>query len=68
MTKRRIHLVAGARPNFMKVGPVFHALIKVEWADPVLVHTGQHFSPEMSDVFFRDLALPSAARPSWRLR
>lgn len=56
--KRRIHLVAGARPNFMKVGPVYHALAATDWAEPVLVHTGQHFSPEMSDVFFRDLGLP----------
>ena len=57
--KRRIHLVGGARPNFMKVGPVFHALTKSDWADPVLVHTGQHSSADMSDVFFRDLQLPT---------
>jgi UDP-N-acetylglucosamine 2-epimerase (non-hydrolysing) len=54
----RVHLVAGARPNFMKVGPVYHALRKTEWADPVLVHTGQHFSEEMVDFFIRDLELP----------
>ncbi|MFM2042054.1 MAG: hypothetical protein RLY86_630 [Pseudomonadota bacterium] len=53
-----IHLVAGARPNFMKVGPLFHALRRTTWANPVLVHTGQHFSPEMSDSFFADLQLP----------
>lgn len=57
--KARIHLVAGARPNFMKIGPVYHELIKTDWAQPVIVHTGQHFSAEMSDVFFRDLQLPS---------
>ncbi len=56
--KRRIHLVAGVRPNFMKVGPVYHALAASDWAEPILVHTGQHFSPEMSDVFLRDLGLP----------
>lgn len=56
--KRRIHLVAGARPNFMKIGPLYHALAATSWADPILVHTGQHFSPEMSDVFLRDLGLP----------
>lgn len=59
--KRRIHLVAGARPNFMKIGPVFHALSATDWAEPVLVHTGQHFSAEMSDVFLRDLRLPVPA-------
>ncbi len=57
--KMRIHLVAGARPNFMKVGPLYHALVKTDWADPVLVHTGQHYSAEMSDVFLRDLCLPA---------
>jgi len=56
--KMRIHLVAGARPNFMKVGPLYHALADTDWAEPVLVHTGQHFSAEMSDVFLRDLGLP----------
>ena len=57
--KMRIHLVAGARPNFMKVGPLYHALAETDWAEPVLVHTGQHFSAEMSDVFLRDLGLPT---------
>ena len=56
---KRIHLVAGARPNFMKVAPVFHALSRSDWATPLLVHTGQHFSAGMSDVFISDLGLPS---------
>lgn len=56
--KMRIHLVAGARPNFIKVGPLYHALVKTDWANPTLVHTGQHFSADMSDIFFRDLGLP----------
>jgi UDP-N-acetylglucosamine 2-epimerase (non-hydrolysing) len=58
-SKMRIHLVTGARPNFMKVGPLYHALVETVWADPLLVHTGQHFSTAMSDVFLRDLGLPS---------
>lgn len=53
-----LHLVAGARPNFMKIGPLYHALSRTDWAEPVLVHTGQHYSAEMSDVFLRDLQLP----------
>ncbi len=57
--RRRIHLVAGARPNFMKVGPVFHALSATDWAEPILVQTGQHASADMSDVFLRDLGLPA---------
>lgn len=57
--KMQIHLVAGARPNFMKVGPLYHALSKTDWAAPILVHTGQHYSTEMSDVFLCDLGLPA---------
>lgn len=57
--KQRIHLVAGARPNFMKVGPVFHALAATDWAEPILVHTGQHSSPDMSGIFITDLGLPA---------
>lgn len=59
LEKKKIHLVAGARPNFMKVGPLFHALSETDWAFPILVHTGQHYSAEMSDVFLQDLGLPA---------
>ncbi|MDB4442713.1 UDP-N-acetyl glucosamine 2-epimerase [bacterium] len=54
----RIHLIAAARPNFMKIAPLYHALKKEPWAEPVIVHTGQHYDLNMSDVFFQDLALP----------
>ena len=54
----KIHLVAAARPNFMKVAPLYHALKASDWAQPKLVHTGQHYDVNMSDVFFQDLALP----------
>jgi len=50
-------LVAGARPNFMKVAPVLSALA-AEGHAGVLVHTGQHYDTRMSDAFFRDLGLP----------
>lgn len=53
-----IHLIAAARPNFMKVAPLYHALCKEFWCRPVLVHTGQHYDTNMSDAFFRDLNLP----------
>lgn len=53
-----IHLVAAARPNFMKVAPLYHALVDTGWADPRIVHTGQHYDFNMSDAFFRDLHLP----------
>jgi UDP-N-acetylglucosamine 2-epimerase (non-hydrolysing) len=54
----KIHLIAAARPNFMKIAPLYHALKKEAWADPVIVHTGQHYDINMSDAFFRDLDLP----------
>ena len=53
-----VHLVAGARPNFMKVAPVYHALKDQDWCCAVLVHTGQHYDPEMSTAFLADLQLP----------
>jgi len=58
MKKLKLHLVAAARPNFMKVAPLYHALKKESWSDPFIVHTGQHYDLNMSDVFFRDLNLP----------
>jgi UDP-N-acetylglucosamine 2-epimerase (non-hydrolysing) len=56
--KKRIHLVAAARPNFMKIAPLYHALNNSGWAEPAVVHTGQHYDLNMSDAFFRDLLLP----------
>jgi len=53
-----IHLVCAARPNFMKVAPLYHALRKEPWACPRIVHTGQHYDPNMSEAFFEDLGLP----------
>ena len=53
-----IHLVCAARPNFMKIAPLYHALKKERWARPVIVHTGQHYDSNMSGSFFRDLGLP----------
>ena len=53
-----IHLVCAARPNFMKVAPLYHALKKEQWAVPIIVHTGQHYDLNMSDAFFEDLGLP----------
>lgn len=55
----KIHLIAAARPNFMKIAPLFHALSKEAWAEPVIVHTGQHYDLNMSDAFFTDLKLPA---------
>ena len=54
----KIDLVAAARPNFMKIAPLWHALRKEsDWCSVRLVHTGQHYDANMSDAFFRDLRL-----------
>lgn len=58
MKPATIHLIAAARPNFMKVAPLHHALRKETWCRPVLVHTGQHYDANMSGDFLRDLGLP----------
>ena len=51
-----VHIV-GARPNFMKAAPV-HAALAARGAPQRLVHTGQHYDEEMSDIFFRQLGMP----------
>ena len=56
-----VDLIAAARPNFMKVAPLYHALSREDWCTPRIVHTGQHYDANMSDSFFRDLRLPEPA-------
>lgn len=55
-TGHRVALIAGARPNFMKVKPVLDAFDAVG-AESILVHTGQHYDSLMSDIFFEELGL-----------
>ncbi|MBN8547172.1 MAG: UDP-N-acetylglucosamine 2-epimerase (non-hydrolyzing) [Ignavibacteria bacterium] len=56
---KKILLVVGARPNFMKVAPVYKEFKKhPEKIDVRLCHTGQHYDVKMSDVFFRQLGIP----------
>ena len=55
----KVMCIVGARPNFMKAAPVIEALERRKWATVTLVHTGQHYSPEMSDLFFEALGLPT---------
>ena len=50
--------VVGARPNFMKAAPVLAALAKGADIKQTLVHTGQHYDANMSDIFFRQLGMP----------
>lgn len=59
----RVIVVVGARPNFIKVGPLMPAF-EAAGISADIVHTGQHYDTVMSDVFFADLELP---RPRWFL-
>lgn len=61
----KLAIIAGARPNFMKVAPLIHAIRRRNRAvqgngalQPVLVHTGQHYDVMMSEIFFRELGIP----------
>jgi UDP-N-acetylglucosamine 2-epimerase (non-hydrolysing) len=54
-----LDLVAGARPNFMKLAPVIRALRAHPDITPRIVHTGQHYDPSMSGVFFEELGIPA---------
>ncbi len=51
--------IVGARPNFMKVAPVMNALKTRKHVVQTLVHTGQHYDANMSDVFFEQLSIPA---------
>ncbi len=61
----KLMLIAGARPNFMKVAPLMKAIARHNAAggqppiQAVLVHTGQHYDEKMSEVFFRELGIPA---------
>jgi UDP-N-acetylglucosamine 2-epimerase (non-hydrolysing) len=51
--------IVGARPNFMKVAPVMNALKTRKQVIQTLIHTGQHYDANMSDVFFEQLGIPA---------
>jgi UDP-N-acetylglucosamine 2-epimerase (non-hydrolysing) len=51
--------VVGARPNFVKIAPLLREMARRPQIEPVLVHTGQHYDPRMSDGFFDALAIPA---------
>ncbi len=58
----KVILVVGARPNYMKVAPVYFELVKDSYFEPILVHTGQHYDNKLSNVFFDELGLPKPDR------
>lgn len=66
MSRLKLIIVAGARPNFMKIAPLMKRIARenasvergAERFDALLVHTGQHYDENMSEVFFRELGIP----------
>jgi UDP-N-acetylglucosamine 2-epimerase (non-hydrolysing) len=57
---KTLYLVAGARPNFMKIAPLVRAL-GANGASPgfKIMHTGQHYDHELNDVFFDEICVPA---------
>ena len=59
---KRITIIAGARPNFMKIAPIIHAILDIQKQGHDLsyrlVHTGQHYDQRMSETFFDELNIP----------
>ena len=54
----KILVIAGARPNFMKIAPIMRAMKASLKLEPILVHTGQHYDVQMSETFFTELQIP----------
>ncbi|MFA5386576.1 MAG: UDP-N-acetylglucosamine 2-epimerase (non-hydrolyzing) [Candidatus Paceibacterota bacterium] len=60
----KVLCVVGARPNFIKIAPLFNEFKKNKKIKPILVHTGQHYDFEMSQIFFQELKIP---KPDYNL-
>lgn len=57
----KVFLIAGARPNFMKIAPIYRASLDSNDIDCQIIHTGQHYDHEMSQAFFEELEIPEPA-------
>ena len=55
---KKLFIVVGARPNFMKIAPIIRAIEKYNDVEYKLIHTGQHYDDNMSEVFFKELEIP----------
>lgn len=65
LAPKLIYLIAGARPNFMKIAPIIRVLTAhSERFEYRIIHTGQHYDREMSDIFFEELGIP---KPDYHL-
>jgi len=57
----KVFLVGGARPNFVKIAPLYRSMASSSVVEPVLVHTGQHYDSGLSKIFFDQLCIPRPA-------
>ncbi len=57
VTRPTVAIIAGARPNFMKVAPIIRVIQQRATLSPYLIHTGQHYDENLSGVFFKDLGI-----------
>jgi len=55
----KVAAVVGARPNFMKIAPIVAEMRQYPECRPCLIHTGQHYDRQMSEVFFQELDIPA---------
>lgn len=62
--KIKILTIVGTRPNFIKIAPLIREMKKYRQIEPILVHTGQHYNYEMSQLFFQELKIP---KPDYNL-
>jgi len=62
LSRLKVLTVAGARPNFMKVAPLYEAMRRQPGIEPSILHTGQHYDRAMSALFFDHLGLPEPDR------
>ena len=60
----RVANIVGARPNLMKVAPIIAEMRRFRDIEPLLIHTGQHYNNNMSEVFFKELGIP---QPNYNL-
>lgn len=59
MAQIKIACVVGARPNFVKIAPILREMSHhLDLLQPVLIHTGQHYDPNLSEIFFAQLGIP----------
>jgi UDP-N-acetylglucosamine 2-epimerase len=57
--KFKIILVVGARPQFIKLAPLMHEILKHNQLEPIIIHTGQHYDANLSANFFEELNIPN---------